>query len=566
MTELGINERIRVWQLASGAAARAGLARALSSRLLRWRYGAPVAGEIALVPQDLRAADPSFAAEVAAGQMGLAGQIVRFRPQSPFDVDGPSAAWCRALHGFGWLRHLRADNSPAAAGLSSALVGQWLARRHTHDRVAMEPAVTGRRIISWLANADLILSGDDATMFDRTLECLAEELIGLSASWRAAPAGLPRIVATCALVYGDLCIAGHQHRLACAEKLLAMELDSQILADGGHVSRNPEVLVETMLDLLPLRQCFATAKQPFPADIENAMARMLRMLHFMRLGDGSLVRFNGVSASPVAELATVLAYDASGGKRLTEAANSGYARLERGRGVLIVDIGNAPPLEHAARAMAGCLSLELSMGAHPIFVNGGMPGPMEDRLMAVARSTASHNTLTLGDKSTSARRVRHRQLAKIAGGEPLVLNGKVTARQSRDGEDDVLEASHSAYVAEHGLLYSRTLRLVGDGNRIEGTERLAGPRRTLRLKRDVPYAVRFHLAPQVACEPASAAAVVLRLRDGTLWRFEAVGADLSIEPSTHYAALSGMAVSRQIVLRGSCFGETELCWSLEKST
>jgi uncharacterized heparinase superfamily protein len=565
MAELGINERIKVWRLATGAAARAELARALSSRLLRWRYGAPVAGEIALVPQELRAADPSFSAEVAAGQMGLAGRIERFWSKSPFDIEAPSADWGRALHGFGWLRHLRADKTPEAAGVARVLVGQWLARSRTRDPLALEPAVAGRRIISWLANADLILTGTDAAAFDRTVESLAEELISLSATWRAAPAGLPRLVATTALVYGNLCIAGHQHRLAAAEKLLARELGSQFLADGGHVSRNPEVLVEIMLDLLPLRQCFATAGRPFPADIENAMARMLRMLHFMRLGDGSLARFNGVGASPVAELATVLAYDASGDNRMKEAPNSGYARLECGRSVLIVDVGIAPPLEHAGRAMAGCLSLELSMGALPIFVNGGMPGPMEDRLMAVARSTASHNTLTLGDKSTSARRLRGTQLARIAGGEPLVLNGTVSARQSRDGEDEVLEASHTAYVAEHGLLYSRTLRLAGDGMRIEGVERLAGPRRTLRLKRDVPYAVRFHLAPQVGCEPAGEAAVSLRLRDGTLWRFEAAGADLSIEPSTHYASLSGMVASRQIVLRGSCFGETELSWSLGKS-
>jgi uncharacterized heparinase superfamily protein len=293
---------------------------------------------------------------------------------------------------------------------------------------------------------------------------------------------------------------------------------------------------------------------------------MMGMLHFMRLGDGSIARFNGVGASTVAEVAAVLAYDWSGGKRMTAAASSGYARLERAPAVLIADIGDAPPLEHAGRATAGCLSFELSLGACPVFINGGLPGPMEDRLMAAARSTASHNTLTLGDKSTSARRLRNARLVRIAGGEPLVLNGSVTAHRSLDGDTDVLEASHTAYVAEHGLLYSRTLRLAGDGSRLEGIERLAGPRRALRLKRDVPYAVRFHLAPQVVCEHSGGAAVALRLRDGTLWRFEATGADLSIEPSTYYAAPTGLVASRQIVLRGSCFGESDVRWSLEKAT
>ena len=43
---------------------------------------------------------------------------------------------------------------------------------------------------------------------------------------------------------------------------LAAELERQILPDGGHSSRNPSILVELLLDLLPLRQCFAARGQP----------------------------------------------------------------------------------------------------------------------------------------------------------------------------------------------------------------------------------------------------------------------------------------------------------------
>ena len=43
------------------------------------------------------------------------------------------------------------------------------------------------------------------------------------------------------------------------------ELRSQILPDGGHVSRNPGALIELLADLLPLRQLFSTRNlQPPP--------------------------------------------------------------------------------------------------------------------------------------------------------------------------------------------------------------------------------------------------------------------------------------------------------------
>ena len=69
-----------------------------------------------------------------------------------------------------------------------------------------------------------------------------------------------------ALVLADLCVAGHDKHLSEIETEFAAELEAQILPDGGHISRNPGVPVELLLDFLPLRQCFsAIALLPTPA-------------------------------------------------------------------------------------------------------------------------------------------------------------------------------------------------------------------------------------------------------------------------------------------------------------
>ena len=67
-----------------------------------------------------------------------------------------------------------------------------------------------------------------------------------------------------------------------------------MLPDGGHVSRNPGVLVELLLDLLPLRQAFAARNVPPPNAVLNAMDRMMPMLRFFRHGDGNFALFNGM--------------------------------------------------------------------------------------------------------------------------------------------------------------------------------------------------------------------------------------------------------------------------------
>jgi uncharacterized heparinase superfamily protein len=564
MPQLTLAEQARLALLATDRASRTAMARLLGSRLLRWRYGAPVADELLIIPQDLRTADPSFANELEHGQFGFGGAVAFLGAGSPFDLEPPSAAWQRALHGFGWLRDLRAAGHPAARETALAIVRDWIRRHESRRGVPWEPQVIGRRLMSWIANAAVLLDGVDATTYDRTANSLGDQLIHLAATWRDAPDGGPRLLALTALVLADLCVAGHDRHLREIEADFAAELNRQILPDGGHVSRNPGVLVELLLDFLPLRQCFAVRGRKPPAALDAAIGRMMPMLRFMRLGNGTLARFNGMGASKMDALATVLAYDDATGIVSSHAHSSRYARLERGETVLIVDVGPPPPLELSGQAHAGCLSFEMSSGRQAIFVNGGCPGPADQDWRAAARATASHNTVCLGGQS-SAKIVRHDLLERLVGAPPIRFPDHVVARIDEGSAGIVLEASHDGYLRRFQLLHWRWLRLDALGLKLEGRERLGPARGQLRLSIDVPFAVHFHLHREVKCAAgASPGTVELTLLDGQRWRFAADGAQLSIEESIHYADLSGPRRSQQIVLRGACFGDNEVRWLMER--
>src|SRR4029079_14006743 len=100
---------------------------------------------------------------------------------------------------------------------------------------------------------------------------------------------------------------------------------------------------------------------------------------------------------------------------MAAARASGYARLERGRTIIIADVGSPPPLETATEAQAGAQSFEMTSRRVLIFANGGFPGPADHHWDSVARSTASHNTLCLAETSSS-QLVRHSHLEAMVGG------------------------------------------------------------------------------------------------------------------------------------------------------
>ncbi|MGH6814637.1 MAG: heparinase II/III family protein [Hyphomicrobiaceae bacterium] len=564
MARLSLSERIRLNRLAFDRARRSVSVRILHSPLLRWRYGPRAADRLLIVPQELRPADPSFANEMSDGHFGLGGALAVLKTGSPFDLPPPTPAWERELHGFGWLRHLRADGGQHARDIALALTADWLRRYPRRPGIAWQPNVVARRVISWIGNAALLLEDVPQTDYKRIANSLGEQFVYLAATWRDVPAGHPRLLCLIGLLFADLCIAGHDRHLEDIQGTVTQEIGRQILPDGGHVSRNPGILVELLLDLLPLRACFAARRQKMPAALEETIRRMMPMLRYLRLGDGSLARFNGVGAQPRAALATVLAYGDPVVPALAEAPQSRYVRLHRGDTVVIVDAGPPPPLELAGEAHAGCLSLEMSTGAQAIFVNAGAPAPADQDWRAVSRATASHNTLCLGNKSSS-KLIRHPLLEKIVEAAPIRFPNAVEAQATQTTGGSGLEAFHDGYVRKFGVLHRRSLVLSADGRGFSGVDRIEPRRGKLRLARDIPFAIHFHLHPAIACAPGDRPATAdLHLRKGERWRFTATGAELSIEESVHLADFSGPRRSMQIVLRGASFGQTEVHWKVEK--
>ena len=565
MSELTLKERLRIAALSADRSKRSAIAGMLSSPFLRWSFGPPSADQLLLVPQDLRTADPSFWHEVEHGQFGLAGSIASLHGCSPFDIDPPSYGWARELHGFGWMRNLAAAGNDEARKAAQRLAVEWALRRCADDRAAAEPAIAARRLISWISHANVLLEGADQQTYRTITQSVGRQLMHLSAVWGDAPEGYPRLLSLIALTLADLSIAGHERQLKGIEKSLAAELAHQILPDGGHISRNPSVLVDIMLDLLPLNQCFTARERTTPAPVSDALARITPMLRLLRLGDGLLSRFNGMSVPSAAGLATVLAYDDNPIRALTEAQESGYVRLEREKSVVLIDVGCPPPLTVAGEAQAGCLSFEMSVGTNLLFVNGGMPGAAAADWRPAARATASHNTLCLAETSSS-KLVRHRRLEELVGAPPIQLPTQVKWNLDVAGADVSIDASHDGYLNRFELLHSRRLRLAFDGARLEGWDRLAASRGALRLRSDLPFAIHFHLHPEVACRLSKERnEVELKLSDGQKWIFKADGAALTVEESTFFADSSGPRRALQIVLRAVTFGESEVGWEIGRA-
>jgi uncharacterized heparinase superfamily protein len=467
------------------------------------------------------------------------------------------------LLGFAWLRHLRAANSTKTRANARALVEEWIILQGSWHRTAWQPEILTRRLMSWLSQATLILEDADLQFYRRLLRSLTRQVRFLRATVNDTRDGMQRLQARIALTYASLCMAKQVRYLRLTTRRLVGELERQILPDGGHISRNPGVIIEILLDLLPLSQAFAARNVPPPPALINAVDRMMPMLRFFRHADGTFMLFNGMGPTPPGLLATVLAYDDARGTPVANAPYSGYQRLEAGPSTLLMDTGTPPPLEVSSDGHAGCLSFEFSSRLQRIIVNCGMPAAGRESWRQVARATAAHSTVTFNDASSC--QFLDSGAFRRTFGVPIVDGPRhVSVSRDPEGRGLMLRASHDGYAGRFGIIHERFVSLSADGNRLDGEDVfLPASGNVLPPDADDYFAVRFHLHPGTRAHLfPDGHGVMLMLPNRDVWHLNTYSNISAVEESVYLAGQDGPRRTTQAVVYGQARMTQRVRWTL----
>ncbi len=524
--------------------------------------GGPSPSRIVADTSPLLAGDPAIADAFYRGEVTLAGHTVRTGTQSLF-ASAPTRTWLLELVGFDWLRHHAAAANPVANAQAQAIVSEWIdVQGHWHD-IAWKPVVVARRLSAWICNAEMLYRQAPEPFQDKLVDSMGRQLRYLLWSADSVSQPVDRLMVRTAIVQAVICLDGCQKYRSRAVESLSAELETQILADGSHRSRNPEVLIRLLGVLIPLRRTFETCALELPHALLCAIERMIPMLRLLCHSDGGLALFNGVRTIMKDRVAGILETDSTQGRPLTHGRHSGYHRMVHDKTTVIADMGRPARGPYGPDAHAGCLSFELSHGHHRIVVNCGAASDDDLEWHHVACTTAAHSTATLNDRSSG----RIRKWRGFGLFRQRVAGPTLCESERRDGPAGaIVEAWHNGYESRFGLTHARRLFLDHDGGDLRGEDRFnqslasGAPART-----DNEYCIRFHLHPAVrATRAKDGNTILLSLPNHVGWRFNASGARISLEDSIYLADSDTPRRSRQIVIHGHVNDAPVVKWAFKK--
>lgn len=516
--------------------------------LLALRGGGP--GDLAVVPPDPWPGDAAAGADLLSGVFRFAGQAIQGEAP-PWRPKGASATWLAEMHGFDWLRHLRATGGDAARRQARALVSAWIdAEGRRWHPVSWAPDVLAARIAAWIGQHDFFLASADDALRAKVFDSMARQTRHLLRAVPGPLQGGALILAVKGLAYGGLCLPGFPQATERARLLLERELPRQILPDGAQVERSPSVHLQVLRHLIDLRGCYRAARAEVPEALQHAIDRMTPTLRFYRHADGGLALFNGGREEEPIQVDTVLGQADARGRPLKAVPHVGFERLTAGRACVLFDAGPPPPPGLDARAHAGTLSFEMSVGRERLVVNcGAHPGDSAPWRAALA-ATAAHSTVTVEDTNSAA--------VRDEGGLDRRPRQVESSRQEADG-GTLVEGSHDGYREPFGLIHRRRLYLSETGEDLRGEDMLEGGG-------GKAFAVRFHLHPGVqASLLQGGTAALLRLPSGQGWRLRTAGGLLELADSVYLGTGAEPRKSRQLVIRGTTEpGTTQIRWAFRR--
>jgi len=455
---------------------------------------------------------------------------------TPWSVPAPSRHYADRLHRFDWIGDMFAQGE-AGADRGRIMVDDWAEEYGTFHGVYWRLGPLTARVWNWMKLGPALFEHGPDEARKLRLNVLQRQIRQIDAALDSAQDAAARWTGHCIMVAAALTL---QSGKTLDQRLIGLEAEctAQLLPDGGHVTRSPQTLLNCLADLIVLRDAISRAGRPLPEFFNKWVQRMGAMLNFFALPDGALAPFNnGGEGRPEAVYSVLQALGAPP-RKFSFAMKSGFQKLQKKQLSLLLDAGAAPPLPYAGRAHSSPLSFVLCDGPDRLITSCAYSPEVNLDWQAAVRRTGAHSTLSLGGRDANS-------FEMFEASRLLCPKGPegISAKRLEEADEIWLDAQHSGWKQNFGLIHRRRLFMSGDGARLTGEDSTQDEEGKF-----ISFDIRFHLHPSVTAMTVGDA-IQLKGPSGALWRFRTTHPGTKLEVS-RYLGRGLVEPTEQIVMSG----------------
>ena len=403
------------------------------------------------------------------------------------------------FHSFDFLNDLKEITKENLRIHGRDLTLFWIKKNRNWKSKTWDDFILATRVCNWLKNYNFFFDTADEEFKKEIFNLILKQVEHLVKNFSNLKRNSDLIRIIKALIYVSVTIPNKKYYYQIAIFNLKSELNKQILNDGCHFQRNPEIHVQVLMDLLDIRAILNSTKKNVFFDLQNAIKKMSIAYRFFLHKDNSLANFNAISNFEQREIKNVISEIPKPQKNPRELSEGGFQRIDTKDTRLLIDCGVPRNYDATYKAHSCSTTFELSYKKNKIIINS-LP-ELDEK---INRTTAAHSTLTLNN-TNSYKILKNNHLSRV----PEKLKVK---RIERYGAN-VIEMENYGYKNQYDAIHKRLIYVDKNGLDIRGEDNIYCPM-------EINFDIRFFLDSNIkTIITNNGKNVLLRLTNNAGWKF-----------------------------------------------
>ena len=441
------------------------------------------------------------------------------------------------------------------------VISDWVDKYKKYEKEIWKPSLTSLRIISWIMNAELILSSKNITFGNEFVKVLFTQINHLKESHLNENEPSKQIEILSAIILSGIVFKDREDNFNLGfsklEKLLVEFFD----VNGFPHNKNPYHILKFLKFLILIKECLKESNNNTPEYVDKIIEKFLKNISYLITPSKQLPLFNGTSEI---NLDSFLEYLKNLNYRTKEEKELSIdiKKIRFKKDVIFLDTSSTPKKKFSGFYQSGPLSFEYFFDKNKIITNGGFGSSISKKAALISRLSSSQSSITINDYS--ATRLERNNLINRTFG--YLIKDPIKIFDVSLEEDNVkldLSASHDAYKKRLGLKVSRLIRINKISNDIQGEDTLT---KSNALPSDLNFTIRFHLYPGVgATKTMSGRSALIQLNKNKSLLFHSDNCSLDIEKGIFFGK-NKIINNLNIFLKGKITKEKEvICWGIKKN-
>jgi len=437
------------------------------------------------------------------------------------------------LNSFFWLFSLDLKSSKKD---TQDIILQWIEKNHRYNSKSWEVDIVAKRVIAWLSNSRLTYEDSNQSYKKKFNNIIKKQINHLIIEIKTSEWVDDKMIGCAAVILSGLSYQDKDNYLDLGLNLLKKLAKFSFDNNGFPKSRNIRQLNFFLKYFVLIREWLKESQNEIPNFVNENIYYLGQAYSFTLQNNKYDLLFNGNHENNNVDFNNYLKRFGYNFKNQVNELG-GYTILNNKKIYIVMDIGPTPDKKFSSNYQAGSLSFEIISAGKKLICNSGYFQDFGHQLNEISRSTASHSTLILEDRS-SCKFDKKKHICK----DLKILKKNVIFEKNYWK----INAAHDGYLKQYGVIHDREIEFYPEHMKFIGHDKIISKNSIKNLK----FEIRFHLEPSVKVMKTLDGKSILIDLDGEGWKFSSEYNAINIDNGLYFGKKNSFIDNKNIFISG----------------